>query len=197
MVKFIENNAEPDRVLFGLLLHIGLNVFDRHPLPGFDFFGIDLGLAAVAPDHDVVEFVFGKPVVERRFVDKVEQFGQFGFEPHFFKQASPARLDVAFALALVAAAGIGPEQRRMVFVVRALLEHDFILVVEDKDRKRPVQHCFLVCFELGHESDRLIVGIDKDDVFFFHNRPKIRKSSQRESRRCMAAAKLLLIHCQL
>ena len=47
MIKFVENDAEPNRIFFGVLLHVILNIFDRHPLPRLDFICIDLRLAIV------------------------------------------------------------------------------------------------------------------------------------------------------
>jgi hypothetical protein len=169
MVKFVENNAEPNGVNFGMRLHIGFDVFNRHPFPGLDFFGIDLRFFVVIPDHDMIEFMFGQAVVEWRFVNEMEQFGEFGRETHFFEQSAFSGFGVGFAFALVAAAGIGPQQRRMVFVVRALLQHDLVVVFENKYRKRPVQNGFLVRLEFWHEPDLLVVFVDENDVFFFHN----------------------------
>jgi hypothetical protein len=96
----------------------------------------------------MVQLVLNQSVVKFGSVDKVKGLAEVrhaGFaDSELFPKAPQRGLAVGLAFALVAAAGVGPEQRGMVLGGCTLLKQGFALVVEQKDGKGTVKESALV-----------------------------------------------------
>jgi uncharacterized membrane protein len=64
---------------------------------------------------------------------------------------------------------ISPQQRRMVFLTSALLQHNLVLVIQDKNRKSPMQNGFLVRFHFGHQTYLDVISVYQYYILFFHS----------------------------
>ena len=68
----------------------------------------------------------------------------------------------------MAAARVGPEPATVVFVVRALLQEQFALAVEDEHAEGPVQDAFLVGGHFLHGPLRFVQGVHEHHLLFHH-----------------------------
>ena len=67
----------------------------------------------------------------------------------------------------VAAAGVSPQPRRVVFRQGALLQQQFSLTVEDEYGKGAMETRYNMGGHLLHDADLLILFVDEDYVFHF------------------------------
>ena len=95
-------------------------------------------------------------------------FFERGHKTHFFLQTACAGFQIGFSYPLVGTAGIGPQQRRMVFMSRTLLQHQFVLGIKYKHRKRSVQYRLFMGFHFWHGAYLFVLCIHKNDLFFHH-----------------------------
>jgi hypothetical protein len=131
---FAKNDLEPGGEMLRLGFHLVGQFGHRNPPNGFDFFAVQFKRTRVGSQDDVVKLVFGEAVVKFRSVNKVKgvpKVRQFcGVHSQLFAKTAGCGLEVRFAFTLVAAAGIGPEQRRVVLARRTLLKQGFSALIE-------------------------------------------------------------------
>jgi hypothetical protein len=91
----------------------------------------------------MVELVLNQAVVKFCPINKVKRLAKLiqfrAIYSQFFTKASCRRFKIGFSLALVAAAGVGPQQGGMVFTCGSLLEQGFTFRVYQKDREGAVK----------------------------------------------------------
>jgi hypothetical protein len=87
---------------------------------------------------------------------------------HFFIHASFNRIVKVFTVTRMTAAGVGPKSSGMVLFVGSFLKKYLSLGVSQYDRKGPVQETLAVSFELFHDADGGVSGVDEDDFFHYY-----------------------------
>ena len=96
-------------------LHVVGDVVEAHVFERGDFFGVDgWGVVALAEPH-VIEFVFDESESDRSLINKGENLVHVAGEAHLFVQPSGCCLFEGLAVAGMAAAGVGPQSRGVVF----------------------------------------------------------------------------------
>ena len=84
------------------------------PFPLRYLFKVDFRCAVIDTEEHMIQFMFGKPVVKCCFVYKAKYFIHLALKTHLFKNPSPGGLFKALTGSWMAAAGIGPQSRRVI-----------------------------------------------------------------------------------
>jgi hypothetical protein len=91
----------------------------------------------------MVELVLNQAVVKFCPINKVKRLAEvmefLALDSQFFAKAPGCRLKIGFSLSLVAAAGVSPEQGRVVLAGSSLLEQGLAFGVDQKDREGTVK----------------------------------------------------------
>src|SRR5690554_6331077 len=104
-----------------MIIDVCSHFFERHAFLICNFGGVNNGQSVVVAYHNMIIFMLGEPVVKRCFINKRNYFTKIGYKTHFFVKSSFSSLYITFAVALMAAARIGPQPGRVVFVKCTLL----------------------------------------------------------------------------
>lgn len=117
-----------------------LHLLHRLPAPVHYLSGVWSRLAREVPDKDMIQLVLGEAGCGIfRTVEKLPELRECHSETQFLGEPPLRRRERGFARAGMTTAGIGPEATKVVFFQRSLLEQQAIFIIEDKDRKRPVE----------------------------------------------------------
>ena len=121
MCHLVEGNLEPRCVMLRVGTYVALQVVEVHIFPGSYFVGVDGGRVVAMSEEDVVEFVLGEAFSDGSLINKGIYLPQLALESHLFHQASRGGLHYGFSVAGMAAAGVGPKARGVVFGEGTLL----------------------------------------------------------------------------
>src|SRR5260370_317891 len=139
--------------------HLGLQGPRAGPAPGENLIPIDPQPLGAAPYENRAELVLGASRIELRLIPELEQIMQWTAQPQLLVQAAiDCRLHGLGASGMTAAA-VRPVPRPEPFRCRSLLQQQLTRVIEDQQRKGPMQHAAApVALGLGQVA-RLAVRI--------------------------------------
>ena len=118
----VKGDFKPFGVAFGMAFHVGSDVDRVHIFPGLHFFGVDDGGCVGLSEPHMVELMFDEAESDGGFINKGEDLVHLAVHTHFFLKSSCGGLFKGFAVAGVAATGVGPEAGGMVLGECSLLE---------------------------------------------------------------------------
>ena len=150
-------------------LHVFFDKIEAHVFPSGHLIGVDDGSVVALSKKYMVELVLNETQSYRCLIDKGEHLLHFTGDAHLFQQSAGSGLFHGLAVTRVAAAGVGPQSRGVVFGKSSLLEQQFAFAVEDEYGEGAVETRHDVCSHLFHDAYLGIVMIDKDYVFHYVN----------------------------
>jgi len=112
----------------------------------------------------MIELMLDQAILELRLVQEPSARRERNLDPHFFAEASLGSGANVLARARMATARVRPESTGVVFPRSTLLEEHALLVVEDENRKRPVQRPRLMSAQLFFGAYFAVVAIDEYDA---------------------------------
>ena len=158
--QILKRNLEPFGVTFRMLLDVAFKLGKAHVFPRCDFFIINNRCVVAVSDDDMVEFMLGETLPDRCLIDKGIGLFHVAFHAHFFHQSSACGFFDGFVFAWMAATGVGPKARGVVFREGALLHEQFAFAVEDKNGKSAMEMWRDVRLHLLHQSDLLVAFVN-------------------------------------
>lgn len=108
MCHLVEGDFEPRCVMLRMGAYVVFQIVEVHVFPRSHLVGVDGGRVVAMTEDDVVEFVFGKALPDGSLINKGINLPQLTLESHLFRQAPRGGLQRGFAVAGVAATGVGP-----------------------------------------------------------------------------------------
>ena len=163
--ELVECNLEPGGIVGWILLYIFGYILDGFVFVRLHFVPINNRCCVGGADEHVVELMLSESLHHVGLVDEAECLFEVALHAHLLHQTAFGGLFERLAVTRMAAAGVGPQSRGVIFGERTLLEQHLAFAVEDENREGTVQRRVDVSGLLLHQSDWVIVGINEDDVF--------------------------------
>ena len=162
--EFRKRNLKPGGIVCWIFFDIFSDIFDSFVFIRLHFFPINNRCRVGGANKHMVELMLGKALHHVGLVDEAERLLEVALHPHLLHQAAFCGILQRLAVTRMAAAGVGPQTRSVVFGKRALLKQHLSFAVEDENREGTVQRRVDVSGLLLHQSDLVVVGINEDDV---------------------------------
>ena len=163
----VEGDLKPFRITFWMGFHVGGDGVEAHVFERGHFLGVDDGGVIGSAEPHVVELMFYESEADGGLIYKGEDFVHVAGEAHLFFQASCRGLFEALAAARVAATGVGPQARGVVFREGSLLEQELAMAVKDEYGEGTMEPWHDMGGHLLHDADLLILFVDEDDLFHY------------------------------
>ena len=117
-------------------------------------------------DENVHHLVLPQFVADRRMVLEPSGEAERCCNSHFLFKTTPGSGEGGLAGTRMTAAGIAPQAARMILRCAASLQQHSAGAVEDEHRNGTVPHIPPVGDELSRGTERPVLGVNEDDVFF-------------------------------
>ena len=163
--EFLECNLKPSGIICRILLDILFDILDSFVFIRLHFCPINNRCCISGANENMVELMLGETLHHVRLVDKAERLFELALHPHLLHQTAFCGILQRLAVTRMAAAGVGPQARSVVFCERTLLEQHLPFAVEDENREGTVQRRVDVSGLLLHQSNWIVLIINEDDVF--------------------------------
>jgi hypothetical protein len=134
-----------------------------HPSPVPGFCRIGIGLTIVDTGADMVELVLDKTAPNLGGIGETENLPKWAVETHFVLESPVRGIQHGLPDQWMAAAGVGPEIRGVIFTGRSTLQQQFKVVIEHEDGKGTMQQATPVGLEFFHAAGYTILVVDQND----------------------------------
>ena len=163
----VEGDFKPFGIAFGMGFHVGGDGVEAHVFERGHFLGVDDRGGVGSAEPDVVELVFYETESDGCFIYKGENLVHLAAHPHLFLKAAARGGFQCLTIARVAATGVGPQARGVVFREGSLLEQELAMAVKDEYGEGAMEPWHDMRGHLLHDANLLVLLVDEDDLFHY------------------------------
>lgn len=143
-----------------------MNGRNGHPSPSPDLGGIWPRIPRVNAEKDMKVLMLDQTrCLILRAIDHLGALGKRHAESEFFLQTPAGSLNRRLIRPGMAATGVGPTCREMIFDIGASLQQYPVVRVEDQDREGAMQLTIAMRIDLAGATEGKIPVVDQDDLF--------------------------------